>query len=352
MRRYRYEGRIPRRRFRPRIGPVTAAVLAASALMMYPATGFADPVPSGSGGGESAIAGVRTDDARHQTVTVHSASMAKDIEVQVQRAADQTTPRPVLYLLLGAGGGIDGATWASRTDALNFLADKDVNVVTPIGGQFSYYTDWKHDDPFLGRNKWRTFLTEELPPLLDKFLNANGRNGIAGYSMSATTTLALAALTPGLYSAVGSYSGCAQTSDPMGQEFVRLTVNTWGWSNTDNMWGPTGDPEWVRNDPYVHAEGLRGKAIYIANGTGLPGPYDTYGGKYSLPGAWGFSNQIVIGGIIEAATNLCAHNMQTRLDSLGIPATYNFRPTGTHTWGYWQDDLEQSWPVLAGGLGL
>ncbi|WP_258080670.1 alpha/beta hydrolase [Nocardia nova] len=321
--------------------------------MICPPTGSADPVsPSGSAGTESAIVGVRSDDPRHQTVTVHSASMRKDIEVQVQRAADQSTPRPVLYLLLGAGGGIDGATWATRTDAWDFLADKDVNVVTPIGGMFSYYADWERDDPRLGRNKWRTFLTEELPPLLDKFLNANGRNGIAGYSMSATTTLALAATTPGLYSAVGSYSGCAQTSDPVGREFVRLTVEEWGLSNVENMWGPPGDPNWVRNDPYVQAEGLRGKAIYIANGTGLPGPYDNYGGKYSLPGAWGFSNQIVLGGIIEAGTDYCAHNMQSRLNSLGIPATYNFRPTGTHSWGYWQDDLKQSWPVLAAGLGL
>ncbi|QIS17708.1 alpha/beta hydrolase [Nocardia terpenica] len=339
------KARYGRRRGRAGWVGVLAVLVAAGGSLVAPAIGHAE-------GPDSAIVDVKTDDPRHQTLTVHSAAMAADIPVEVQRAADQSVPRPVLYLLLGAGGGIDGATWGTRTDALEFLSDKNVNVVTPIGGPFSYYTDWERDDARLGRNQWRTFLTRELPPLLDKYLNANGRNGIAGYSMSATTTLALAATTPGLYQAVGSYSGCAQTSDPVGHEFVRLTVEEWGLANVQNMWGPPGDPNWVRNDPYVQAEGLRGKAIYISNGSGLPGPYDVYGGKYSLPGPWLFANQLVLGGLIEAGTDYCAHNMQKRLDSLGIPATYNFRPTGTHSWGYWEDDLKDSWPVLAAGLGL
>ncbi len=321
-----------------------AAVVAAASVLVVPA--------ANAESGDSAILAVKTDDARHQTLTVHSAAMAADIPVEVQRAADQSTPRPVLYMLLGAGGGVDGATWASKTDAWQFLSDKNVNVVTPIGGMFSYYADWERDDPRLGRNKWRTFLTQELPPLVNQYLNANGRNGIVGYSMSGTTTLALAATSPELYQAVASYSGCAQTSDPIGHEFVRLTVEEWGLANVQNMWGPPGDPNWARNDPYVQAEGLRGKAIYISNGSGLPGDYDVYNGKYSLQGPWGYANQIVLGGIIEAGTDFCARNMQKRLAGLGIPATYNFRPTGTHSWGYWEDDLKDSWPVLAAGLGV
>ncbi|RDI64612.1 S-formylglutathione hydrolase FrmB [Nocardia pseudobrasiliensis] len=321
-----------------------AAVVAAASVLVIP---VADAQSD-----DSAILAVKTDDARHQTLTVHSAAMAADIPVEVQRAADQSAPRPVLYMLLGAGGGVDGATWASKTDAWQFLSDKNVNVVTPIGGMFSYYADWERDDPRLGRNKWRTFLTQELPPLVNQYLNANGRNGIVGYSMSGTTTLALAATSPELYQAVASYSGCAQTSDPVGHEFVRLTVEEWGLANVQNMWGPPGDPNWVRNDPYVQAEGLRGKAIYISNGSGLPGGYDVYNGKYSLQGPWGYANQLVLGGIIEAGTDFCARNMQKRLDGLGIPATYNFRPTGTHSWGYWEDDLKDSWPVLAAGLGV
>ncbi len=289
-------------------------------------------------------------DAREELLTVYSPAMARDITVHVHRAAKPGAP--VLYLLTGSSGGVDGAQWRTKTDALVFLADKHVNVVSPIGGEFSYYTDWRHPDPRLGVNKWKTFLTAELPPLLNSHLQANGRNAIAGLSMSGTSALALAIAAPGLYRAAASYSGCVQTSDPVGQQFVRLTVETWGLGNTVNMYGPPSDPMWAANDPIVHAAGLRGVALYVSAGNGLPGRYDIYNGAYSLPGPWGMANQLVLGGGIEAATNMCAHYLKQRLDGLGIPATYNFRPNGTHTWGYWQDDLKRSWPVLAGALGI
>jgi S-formylglutathione hydrolase FrmB len=324
---------------------LSAAVVGAIASAMVSVSAQATPA-------ESSIVSVQEHDARSLTLTVHSAAMDLDIPVEVQRAADTSVPRPVLYLLLGAAGGVDGSTWATKTDAMQFLADKNVHAVTPIGGMFSYYADWQKDDARLGRQKWKTFLSSELPPLIDSYLGTSGRNALAGFSMSGTTTLALAATTGDLFSSVAAYSGCAQTSDPVGREFVRLTVEEWGLAEMDNMWGPAGDQQWVVNDPYVQAEGLRGKSIYIASGNGMPGVYDQYGGKYSLNGPWGFANQLVVGGVIEAATNYCSHNMKERLDSLGIPARYNFRPEGTHSWGYWEDALKDSWPTLAGPLGI
>ncbi|MFF0637307.1 esterase family protein, partial [Nocardia sp. NPDC004151] len=80
--------------------------------------------------------------------------------------------------------------------------------------------------------------------------------------------------------------------------------------------------------------------------------YDTLNGAYALPGSYGLANQMIIGGVIEAGTNLCSHNLANKLNSLGIPATYNFRPTGTHSWGYWNDEFIASWPLLAQGLGI
>lgn len=291
-------------------------------------------------------------DDRNLRLYVNSVAMDKDIVVDVQRPADASEPRPTLYLLNGAGGGEDSASWQAQTNTLDFLSDKNVNVIQPIGGAWSYYTDWIKDDPALGRNKWRTFFTEELPPLIDGALGTNGVNAIAGLSTSGTTVLALPIAKPGLYKAAAAYSGCAQTSDPVGSEFVKLTVNTWGGGDTDNMWGPQGSPEWAANDPYVHAEGLRGLELYVSTGNGLPGRWDTLNGPHTLPGSYGLANQILVGGVIEAGTNFCTHNLKTRLDSLGIPATFNFRDTGTHSWGYWEDEFKVSWPVLARGLGL
>lgn len=286
-------------------------------------------------------------DDRHLTIHVYSAAMMQTFPVQVQRPADTSRPRPVLYLLNGAGGGVDGAQWGLGTDVLEFLAPENINVVSPIGGAFSYYTDWKQADPVLGLNKWKTFLTEELPPIIDAGLGTNGDNAIAGLSSSATAVLALAESAPGLYKSVASYSGCAQTSDPLGRRFVKVTVETWGGGDILNMYGPPDDPMWVENDPYVHAERLRGLSLYISTGNGLPGPYETPNNPMAVPGPYGLSNQIVVGGVIEAAMNYCTHNLQNRLNELGIPATFHLRNSGTHSWGYWQDDLKDSWPVMA-----
>ncbi len=292
-------------------------------------------------------------DDRNIRLYVHSAAMNRTFPVDVQRPADASVPRPTLYLLNGAGGGEDDASWVKKTDIVNgFLADKNVNVVQPIGGKWSYYTDWLKDDPSLGRNKWKTFFTEELPTLIDGALGTNGVNAIAGLSTSGTSVLNLAIAKPGLYKSAAAYSGCAETTSDVGREAVKLTVNTWGGGDVRNLYGDDDNPAWAANDPVVNAEQLRGTDLYISSGNGLPGQWDTLNGPYTLPGAYGLGNQMVVGGVIEAATNYCSHNLQAKLNTLNIPATYNFRNSGTHSWGYWHDDFIDSWPVLARGLGI
>ncbi|WP_280227822.1 alpha/beta hydrolase [Nocardia farcinica] len=337
----------------------TTAVFAGLMSGLGASSATADPIidskallanPTAPDGSKITKAEIKDD--RNLRLYVYSAAMDENVIIDVQRPADASVPRPTLYLLNGAGGGEDDASWVAKSDALKFLSDKNVNVIQPIGGKWSYYTDWIKDDPTLGRNKWKTFFTEELPPLVDGALGTNGINAIAGLSTSGTTVLALPIAKPGLYKAAAAYSGCAQTRAPVGSEFVKLTVESWGGGDTENMWGPQGSEEWVKNDPYVNAEGLRGLELYISTGNGIPGPYDTLNGPYALPGSYGLANQILIGGVIEAGTNYCTNNLKTRLDELGIPATYNFRPNGTHSWGYWNEEFPKSWPVLAKGLGL
>ncbi|MCP2276392.1 hypothetical protein [Nocardia amikacinitolerans] len=71
----------------------------------------------------------------------------------------------------------------------------------------------------------------------------------------------------------------------------------------------------------------------------------------SSPGVVAETPQVVaIGSVIEAGVNWSTRNLDKRLNQLGIPATFAYRDTGTHSWGYWQDDLESSWPTLAKGL--
>lgn len=290
---------------------------------------------------------------RLQRVLVFSPAMNRSIPVLVVRAADTGRARPTMYLLNGSQGGPNESGWDAQTDALNFLRDKDVNVVNPVGGASSYYTDWVRADPVLGINRWQTFLDDELPPVIETFLGANGTRSLVGVSMSGTSVLNLAIAKPGFWTSVASYSGCAQTSDPIGHEFVRITVENWGGARSvENMWGSPDDPLWRANDPLVNADRLRGTAIYLSSGSGVAAaPHDTPSDRRVAEGRIPLPAQIALGGPIEAAVHFCTVNLTNRLRELDIPVTVDDRPVGTHSWGYWEDDLHRSWPFLAGTIG-
>lgn len=297
----------------------------------------------------SHLVGIAPDVGRMVTVRVYSAAMNSVITVKVLRAPDHSKPAPVLYLLNGANGGTDDSSWTEQTDIAEFFAGKQVTVAIPLGGRGSYFTDWRTDDPVLGRQRWSTFLTRELPPIMNSAFDGTGKNALTGISMAGTSVFQLAMDAPGLYQAIGAYSGCAETSNALGEAYVTAVVGRWA-GNAANMWGPPGDPAWAANDPYLHANRLRGTAIYVSSGTGLPGPLDTLGGPGIHGDAGKLAAQLTSGAILEAAADQCTHRMHDRLAALHIPATFDFRPVGTHSWGYWQEDLHNSWPIFSRAL--
>ena len=339
------------RRFPP--AALCAALLAVT-LRTVPAAADDPPVPvtiaALTAAVQPATDGTHLVTADQQTdgllnLRVHSAAMNRDIEVKVLRAPDGSASAPVLYLLNGASGGSEASSWPEQTDIVDFFHGKQVTVVTPMGGSGSYFADWRADDPVLGRQKWANFLTTELPPIIDSAFHGSGANAVAGISMSGTSVFQLAMAAPGLYRAIGSYSGCARTSDPLGQAFVDGVVLRWH-GDPLNLWGAPTDPLWAANDPYLHADRLRGLKIYVSTGSGIPGPLDTPDG----PGVHGDGHKLVeqlfYGGLLEAATRNCAVTLQDRLAQLRIPATFELRPYGTHSWGYWQEDLHRSWSAF------
>lgn len=326
------------------------AVLVAACIAASASQGTALAAPDADNASTSYVVRTEETDAVAMTAFVHSAAMERTIPLKILRSPDRAKPSPTVYLLNGAGGGVDGMDWYTQTDVVSFFADKNVNVVTPVGGAYSYYTDWQHDDRVLGRNKWETFLTRELPPLVDQLLKTNGRNVIAGISMAATSVLNLAAHNPGLFRAVGSYSGCASTTDPLGRAYVKTVVSMALGTDVKNMWGPDGDPDWVRNDAVVNADKLRGTALYISNGSGLAGASDTFDGTNPNGPGFVLLNQMVVGGAIEVATGDCTRRLKSALEKLDIPAHFELRERGTHSWGYWQDDLHNSWPMFEQAL--
>ncbi|WP_433610499.1 alpha/beta hydrolase [Prescottella agglutinans] len=337
-----------------RAGVLAAAVVvSAASLLAVPATASADSGTTAAVNASGAyLVKTTTNSERKVTISVYSPSMDREIPLEVVLPADRSQPRPTLYLLNGAGGGEDRATWQRQTDIMDFFADKNVNVVTPLEGAFSYYTDWQKDDPKLGRQKWQTFLLEELPPVIDAEFGTNKVQSVAAISMTGTSVLNFAIAKPGFYKSVGSFSGCAETSTWAGQNAIQVVTGLRGGVDVTNMWGPLDGPGWVQNDPVVNAEKLRGTELYITTGSGLPGPHETLDGPGIDGRPFALANQAVVGGVIEAATNYCTHNLANRLADLKIPATFDFKPTGTHSWGYWQDDLHNSWPTIARSMGL
>ncbi|TLG09068.1 esterase family protein [Nocardia cyriacigeorgica] len=305
------------------LAAVVCAVAASAVL-----TGPAAAAPSGSRVvAESPIA------PRVSQIDVYSPSMDKVVTNRVIRAAGAGAP--TLYLLTGAGGGSDGISWWNDTDVAQFFADRNVNVVMPVGGGYSLYTDWMADDPLMGRNKWQTYLTHELPGVMDARLGASGRNAIAGVSMSGASAIDLAIQGGPLYSAVASYSGCPWATDPVGVSLAGAQVLR-GGGNPGNVWGMPGGPGWQAHDAFLNAHRLAGKSIFLSAASGIPGGIDK-GGLPMPP--------------VEAIASACTGAFAGRLASLGIPATHINRPSGSHTWGQFEADLHDSWPQLARAIG-
>ena len=315
-----------------------------------------------------------TQQVDHKTVLsylVHSPSMNRDIPVAVVPATNPQGQRvanaPTIYLLNGAGGAEQNQDWLKMAPVKDFFAGKGVNVVIPQAGAFSYYTDWVetnlNTNYLRGPQKWETFLTKELPGPIERTLNADNRRAIVGFSMSATSSLLLPQHNPGFYDAAASFSGCASTSSLHGYNFARVTVNRGGYSDfktvtPEMMWGPMGGPYNRWNDALLNAERLRGTALYISSATGLAGRQDQVSyligqGAPELVAQVAAVTLQVEGGAIEAAINQCTHDLKTKLDALNIPATYEMRNVGTHSWPYWREDLEKSWfTTIAPAFGM
>lgn len=296
------------------------------------------------------------DDARVLKLQATSPAMnGRVVPLAVIRAKDAN--RPTIYLLNGAGSAEQDSDWLNLSQAVDFYSQKNVNVVVPQAGAFSYYTDWEQEPNgsyLSGPQKWETFLTKELPTALEGRLQASNKRAVAGMSMSATSSLLFAQHNQGFYDAVGSFAGCAATSTPLEHQFLRLTVNR-GGAEPEQMWGQMGSENNRYNDALLNSEKLRGTALYVSSATGLAGETDT-SSYYTAQGMnpavalMGSAQLQVEGGIIEAAVNHCTHNLKAKLDKQQIPATFNFRNVGTHSWPGWREDIEKSWPVFEAAL--
>ncbi len=279
---------------------------------------------------------------------ITSPSMGTPVQVQLLLPRDwYTRPDmrfPQMIMLDGLRATDDYSGWTHDADGVDFYADKDALVVLPIGGESSFYSDWAKPDN--GRTyKWETFLTKELSPLLQSQWRATNARGVEGLSMGGTAAMFLAGRNPGWVRYAASYSGFLTTTTLGMPQAIMFAMRDAGGFDSNNMWGPPTSPEWAAHDPYSLADKLRGVSMYVSAGAGTTGAFDK---PTDIPGV----STNVAGMGLEILSRLTTQNFVSKLDKLAIPVTSEFRPSGTHSWPYWDFEMRQSWPQAAAALGV
>ena len=278
-----------------------------------------------------------------------------NLKSRVFRARDGNTSR-VVYALDGLRARNDLNGWEIDTNVAEALVNANINVVMPVGGENSFYSDWIAPSDAFGSSgsssgssqtapyRWESFITNQLPAqLAAQFGFSRHNNGVFGLSMGGSAALMFAAYYPQQFSYAGSFSGYLNVSAPGMKEAMRLAMLSQNGYNIDAMWGPPWDPRWLRNDPFVFAPRLRdnGTRLYIASGSGIPGVHDQ---PRSLIDVYNTAN----GMGLEAISLINTKAFQLRLATLGYGnVVYDFPPVGTHSWPWWADNVYRMIPDMS-----
>jgi len=285
---------------------------------------------------------------------VYSAAMGRNIRVEFQNGAAAAPPAPdapaapaaptkAVYLLDGLRAQDDYSGWDINTPAFEWFYGSGISVVMPVGGQSSFYSDWYKPSSFNKQPytyKWETFLTSELPLWLaaNKMVSPTG-NGVVGLSMSGGAALILSAYHPQQFIYAASLSGFLNPSALVMQQAIRVAMLDAGGYNVDDMWGAPWDSAWKRNDPVKQA------ATIARNGTRL-WIYCAPGGQTDLDqGA--DPNQAFSANSLESLAIKSNKDFQAAyVKAGGANATFNFPPSGNHSWPYWGAQLTALKPDL------
>ncbi|HTM84298.1 MAG TPA: alpha/beta hydrolase-fold protein, partial [Mycobacterium sp.] len=120
---------------------------------------------------------------------------------------------------------------------------------------------------------------------------------------------------------------------------IGLAMTDAGGYNANNMWGPSSDPAWKRNDAMVQIPRLVANRtriwIYCGNGT----PSDL--GGNDMPAKF-----------LETMTLRTNQTFQQNYAAAGgNNGVFNFPADGTHAWPYWNQQLVAMKPDIQRVLG-
>lgn len=326
--------------------PAASSTPASPAPPAAPAPAAQSPAPAALAPGRVTKTFWYTD--RRVALWVFSPAMNTEIQVQILLARDwwsnPSAKFPQLTMLDGLRAQDDQSGWVINTDIVNFYRDKNVNVILPIGGESSFYTDWQQPDK--GKTyKWESFLIHELPPILENEWRSTDVRGIEGLSMGGTAAMTLAARNPGFYKFAASFSGILQMTSYGMPQAIQFALRDGGGYDAMKMFGPPSDPAWKEHDPYLLADKLRGMSLYVSSGNGMIGQHDSPSDIPMLA-----TNYSGVG--LELLSRVTSQQFAIKLNQLGIPGQAVYRASGTHTWPYWEFEMHQAWPQAAAALGL
>jgi diacylglycerol O-acyltransferase / trehalose O-mycolyltransferase len=271
---------------------------------------------------------------------VPSPSMGRDIKVQFQSGGPNSH---AVYLLDGLRARDDYNGWDIETNAFEMYYQSGLSVIMPVGGQSSFYTNWYK--PACGKSgcltyNWETFLTQELPQWLqaNRQVNPMG-NASVGLSMAGSASMVLAMYYPQMYIYAASLSGFLNLSEGWWPFLVGTAMNDAGGYKSEDMWGPSSDPAWKRNDPLVNIDKLvaNNTRLWVYCGNGKPNELggDNFNAKF-----------------LEGFTLRTNKTFQDQyLAAGGHNAVFNFPESGTHSWEYWGQQLQAMKPDLQRVLG-
>jgi diacylglycerol O-acyltransferase/trehalose O-mycolyltransferase len=249
-------------------------------------------------------------------------------------ASTTTDPRkaPTVVLLDGLRATWDISGWEQQTNVA-FLSQKGINVVMPVGGTASFYTNWVGESTNPNgtyKPTWGNFLASSLPAYLSKIGFSNNVS-LVGISMGGSAALINAEENRGVYKRAASLSGFLNISAPGMPIAVGIAMLDAGGYNALNMWGGPFDANWGKNDPTVQVGTFKGMPLWITASNGEPGKYTPNPSPAD----------IVQGVPLEILSKSQSEAFKAAADKAGISAHYDFSVQGTHTWGYWQDQVWQ-----------
>jgi diacylglycerol O-acyltransferase/trehalose O-mycolyltransferase len=277
---------------------------------------------------------------------VPSAGMGHDIKVQFQSGGANS---PAVYLLDGLRAQDDFNGWDINTPAFEWYYNSGLSVIMPVGGQSSFYSDWYK--PACSKNgacqtyKWETFLTQELPAYLAAQKQVKPTGGAAvGLSMAGSAALTLAIYHPDQFPYAASLSGFLNLSEGWWPMLVGISMGDAGGFKSEDMWGPSSDPAWKRNDPMVNIQSLvnNNTRIWVYCGDGTPSDLSAGVSAGNL-----FNAKFLEGFTLRTNKTF----QQNYIAAGGKNGVFNFPQNGVHDWPYWGQQLQMMKPDIQRVLG-